>query len=613
MQNTHEKVIERFDKSHFGVVRDQIKTIIDRARLYNDSVSNRHFDIQHHRDLITQLVTERLENIVMRALDGDSPIDPTKLGGLEPDDVERLMRFSGDIHDLLSEQNFELSCAARVEQIKEVLEQDVFILLAKWQNWLNAQAIDEKYIILEENLDNTTHAELVITIGDSGAYSGGNTHSIDTIEPQNQFDLIVRAGLERFAGCPSGTDKLVYVESAHAIWVGCVAINEVMIDGAQESELDFRLLTETLKRAALMYQDHPRANIVLNTRCTHVSSDGTAGMGHFESFVLSPSQTNRRRFNLIHKNSQGCGEFSAQCLDPSAVMVIEAAKEAGFGKVNYLPTQSRYNQNPFSCGPSAVAETMDYLLGLDKQDDHFLGKPDEQNSQRKCDDQSPHFKEVDTLEPLDREDFMRLVQLFSMTDNLGNNWMHYLMAADPELFKCYIRASDDHSIMFPVPSSRLQDYADVAYQGFSVSTSSSSASVSDITYTRLNSSLPSLNEVLSPFPKKNESNDSFEWLPSFLLGVLTHPVTKYSLAFLFLVGIVSASIAFSALASNPVAVVIIHALAATALQIAIPGTVLGIASGALAYYGFFSSEKSHHSGVDHLEHKERSIVMDALC
>lgn len=61
-------------------------------------------------------------------------------------------------------------------------------------------------------------------------------------------------------------------------------------------------------------------------------------------------------------------------------------------------------------------------------------------------------------------------------------------------------------------------------------------------------------------------------------------------------GVIAASIAFSALAGNHVALLIIHALAATALEIAIPSAVGGVGSGVLAYHGFFP--KKTETSVD---------------
>ncbi|MDP3705487.1 MAG: hypothetical protein Q8R24_06210 [Legionellaceae bacterium] len=468
MQNIDEKVIERFDGARFEDVRAQIKVTIEQAREYNATQSERTFDIATHLDIITQLATERLDNLVGRALSGDILIDPTKLDGLSSNERSHLERLSHIIFEVLSHA-LDLSKSIYVEQIISTLSQsehdDVLLtLLAKWQNKLNAKTTEEIYQQLEKKLDTTTRAELVITLGVPGAYSGGNTNSISSIEPQNQFDLIVRAGLEQFAGCPPGDDKIVYVQSANAIWVGCVAIDEII--QSNQAVFDYKHLTEALRCAWETYHKHSGASIVLNTRCTTMTPDKSADIGHFESFVLSPDPSIRGQFNLFHKNSQGVGTYSQEYRDPSVVMVIAAANDAGFGVVNYHPVPSRYNQNSLSCGPSAVAETLDYLLGLDASRDrfdYFLKKPDEPNRQRRFNDRSRIFTEANAQTLLQREDVMRLAQLFLIAENLKNQWMQFVVAADPELFKCYIRDCDDQHIVFPVPSILLRKYSEVAY------------------------------------------------------------------------------------------------------------------------------------------------------
>ncbi len=118
MQHIDEKVIERFPESDFEPVRAQIKKTIACARDYN----NRPFDVSTDRHVVAQLATERLENIIARAVAGDLLIEPATFEGLDLEEKKHWATLSDLIGEVIGSSNPAVLPNQRVTEIMSRLQ-----------------------------------------------------------------------------------------------------------------------------------------------------------------------------------------------------------------------------------------------------------------------------------------------------------------------------------------------------------------------------------------------------------------------------------------------------------------------------------------------------------
>lgn len=478
---------------------------------------------------------------------------------------------------------------------------------------------EKEYSDFLSRLEHATSLELIVPMGESGAYAGGNCSSENTqiIEPDNQLDWIIRATLNVMEQS-SDNKRIVYHESSGAIWLGCVNIVETV--SSDHSHYDTEQLKAMLNAAKELVQSG--RTMIFNVRFTICSEDKSPTMAHYETFFIRFDE--EKKCAVYHRDSRfTLSEAADSCEDSLSKEVVKALRETGFTVLSHQREIARYNQNALSCGPSAVGEVMDFLIQKDSCYDGFLDALDGRGKQRCYDATSLVFKDAEG-KPLTREVFMRLVQYYFVAREF--QYADILLSLKMSVFNCFLREppkSDSESksesesgYYYPIPHGLLEEYARAAYprlfnqsfsvERFSVSTSSAQREhrslAGNISQTGMKSRHTSPREDFAAVRQSNPSSLMlWENMSSLLFHVITHPWTRYGMLIVYIAAIVGLCVSLSALSANPVALALIHGLTISTMGLtAVSGTVLSI-SGALTAYGFLSPPQHLEAGTDGLQ------------
>lgn len=460
----------------------------------------------------------------------------------------------------------------------------------------NDNASTNEYNSAPISIGDPSRLELVIKLKEKGAYEGANGLGIiayNKIEVDNHFDNIVRGVLNTVSPTSPSQDRCIYHPELQKIWLGCATVVEKIMDGDCSLYRQSADLKSLLDQAYQLSRQYPEAAVVFNTLLIHEvkGEEERPTLGHYETFILKPDS---RGYALCHRDSlmaDNLQEYRNHLL-PEIQRFVTAA---GFVITRAIFEHPRYDQNGLSCGPSAVAEAIDFLLFGDQDAyDGFLKQRD-LGHKRRFNAINPRTAYVDVNgNALTREEFMRLSLHYFLVVQQDNHLLQDTINRHPKQFICYLRKCDDPNTTYPVPSYLLEQYARDAYPSlFSPSaevlhrgsqlTVSPGAAVS-ATQVATKQTMSQNNRAVTTM--------SYPWMAKFLLAVITHPITRYGCFLVCVAGLVGFGLAMSALFStNPVALALIHSLAiSAAATVAISGSVACV-SGGLSLHGFLSSKK----------------------
>lgn len=245
------------------------------------------------------------------------------------------------------------------------------------------------------DFNNARSAVLTVTVDAYAGQHGRAAESLnqftDEILKDNLVDNIVIQALKQTSGNEGlGNSKMLHVDSANALWLGCITMcpglegpfmkkEKAEVLAKAKRDPNFREyqfyeegLNDSLKKA--MKHRKPGESIVFNTATKQ--APGKGGSGHYEFYELRPINENPPQFILLNSNPGNPedknspyipgGNAPRDTLDlvhRIATNVINTHYNRKNGISNIIRHCLDHQSEQLGCGPAAVSSMLRRLLG----------------------------------------------------------------------------------------------------------------------------------------------------------------------------------------------------------------------------------------------------------